>query len=105
MIGMDDLEPELAEEFQDMSQTIRTVKDDCAKLGRQVENLKENLVILNRDESTKFRLEVRSTLGEHFEYIKELHNQLESQLTRNRQEQSMLIQEFRVAQSESLKHI
>jgi len=52
---------------------LKEVKDDSEKLQRQVEHLKENLVILNRDESTKFRLEVRSTLGEHFEYIKELH--------------------------------
>ena len=74
MIGMDDLEPELADDFTQMAQTIKIVKDDCEKLGRQVEYLKENLVTLNRDESTKFRAEVRTTLGEHFEYIKELHS-------------------------------
>jgi hypothetical protein len=29
---------------------------------------------LTKDDITKFRQEVRSTLTEHFEYIKELHS-------------------------------
>jgi hypothetical protein len=41
------------------------------------------VVSFMKEEISKFRVEVRSTLTEHFEYLKEVHGINEGQLKRN----------------------
>ena len=53
------------------------------------------VVSFMKEEISKFRVEVRSTLTEHFEYLKEVHGINEGQLKRNQQEHSFIVSEFK----------
>lgn len=86
LIGSDDLEPELAQEIQIVGILSRKLNEEVDKLSRQSDLLREFILQFNKEENSKFRHEVRTTLTEHFEYIKELHNQIESQMGKNRLE-------------------
>jgi hypothetical protein len=47
---------------------------------------KERLFGISREETNKIRMETRQTLNEHFEYLKEIHGQVEERLKKNRED-------------------
>jgi hypothetical protein len=55
----------------------RFLNDEVIKLKKQQDNFRDTVTSGAKEEFSKFRVEVRQTLTEHFEYIKELHNELE----------------------------
>ena len=59
-------------------------------------------MILNfiKEEILKFRSEVRTTLSEHYEYIKELHATLEKDIKNTSSEYRSMISQFRVMESD-----
>ncbi len=78
----------------------RFLNDEVAKLKKQQDNFRDTVTSGAKEEFSKFRVEVRQTLTEHFEYIKELHNELEIQLKRNKAEQAAMVGEFSILQQE-----
>lgn len=103
LIGPEDLEPDFAQDIYEVSQIARNMSDTVEKMGKANANLREVIVSSTKEDNSKFREEVRQTLNEHFEYIKEIHNQLESQLLKNRHDHKVIVEEFKVFESEFKK--
>jgi hypothetical protein len=74
MIGVDDLEPDFYNEVMDVGAIARQVRDEVNKLTQQFNGFRESMNTYNKEDNGRFRTEVRQTLSEHFEYIKELHD-------------------------------
>ena len=53
-----------------------------------------------KDEILKFKGEVRSTLGEHYEYIKELHSTMEKEVKNTSTEYRTMLAQFRVMEND-----
>jgi hypothetical protein len=53
-----------------------------------------------KEEILKFRGEVRSTLGEHYEYIKELHSTMEKEVKNTSHEYRTMLAQFRIMEND-----
>jgi hypothetical protein len=97
-VCLEDLEPDLAAEITQGIMMTRALNDEVQKLKSHHDNFKDHVTSGAKEEFGKFRVEVRQTLTEHYEYIKELHNELENQLKKNKSEQAAMVGEFTVVQ-------
>ena len=99
-IGLEDLDADFADQIREIFALTSYLNDEVQKLTKQPDRFKQEVISGGKDEYGKFRVEVRQALTEHYEYIKELHNEVESQLTKNKSDQNVLIGEFHIVEQE-----
>ena len=81
---MEDLDADFADQIREIFALTSYLNDEVQKLTKHHDRFKQEVISGGKDEYGKFRVEVRQALTEHYEYIKELHNEVESQLTKNK---------------------
>ena len=99
-VTMDDLDQDFAFEIFENFQLGKELKDDVARLKLQEGQTRDMILNFIKEEILKFRSEVRTTLSEHYEYIKELHASLEKDIKNTSSEYRSMISQFRVMESD-----
>ena len=83
---MEDLDPDFAYEIFENFNAIKEFKTDIARLKLNTSQTEDLLVNFVKDENIKFRAEVRNSIKEQFEYMKEVHTQVENSIKQHTQE-------------------
>ncbi len=73
-ICMEDLDQDFAYEIFENFQLIKEIKDDFSKIKISDSQTKDLIVDFMKEQQLSLRTEVRTTLKEHYAYLKELHS-------------------------------
>jgi len=82
-ITMEDLDPDFAYEIFENFNSIKEFSMDIQRIKHSLIENSRLIETFVKEAHTSFRTEVRQSITEYFEYIKEMHTEVENSIKKN----------------------